>query len=337
MAVEFGCPVYFHRYRCREHRSETGTTVEVEIIRGVNGLLPKHRGSVVSVGNFDGIHLGHQAVLAQLARIGVERQLPTTLITFEPHPREFFSAQHAPPRLTRLREKVVELAKSELDRVVVLRFDESLSSMAPSAFIERILVDRLGSEMVVMGEDFRFGHRAEGNIDLMREAGEVHGFDVRCHETYLLDGHRVSSSWVRDALAHGDFAMARRLLGRPYTMCGRVSHGNRIGRTLGYATANISLRRVAPPMHGVFAVRLLGVGGHALSGMASIGHRPTVGGRVTLLEVHVFDFSRDIYGRMVTVEFVSKLRDEECYDGLDTLRRQMDRDADAARAVLREA
>ena len=309
----------------------------MEIIRGEHGLLPKHRGSVVSVGNFDGIHLGHQAVLAQLARFGAERQLPTTLITFEPHPREFFSAQHAPPRLTRLREKVVELAKSELDRVVVLRFDEALSSMAPSAFIERVLVDRLGSEMVVMGEDFRFGHRAEGNIELMREAGEVHGFEVRCHETHLLDGHRVSSSWVRDALAHGDFATARRLLGRPYTMCGRVSHGNRIGRTLGYATANISLRRVAPPMHGVFAVRLLGMGRQALPGMASIGHRPTVGGRVTLLEVHVFDFSRDIYGRMVTVEFVSKLRDEEYYDGLDALRRQMDQDADAARAVLREA
>ena len=149
-----------------------------------------------------------------------------------------------------------------------------------------------------------------------------------------MDGHRVSSTWVRDALAHGDFALARRLLGRPYTMCGRVAHGDRIGRTLGYATANVPLRRVAPPMHGVFAVRLLGVDGCPLPGMASIGHRPTVGGRVTLLEVHVFDFSRDIYGRAVTVEFIAKLRDEACYDGLDALRRQLDRDADAARAVL---
>ena len=309
----------------------------MEIIRGVNGLLPKHRGSVVSVGNFDGIHLGHQAVLAQLARFGVEKGLPTSLVTFEPHPREFFSAQHAPPRLTRLREKVVQLARSPLDRVVVLRFDEALSSMAPSDFIEHVLVDGLGSKVVVMGEDFRFGHRAEGNIDLMREAGRVHGFEVRCHDTHLLDGHRVSSTWVRDALAHGDFALARRLLGRPYTMCGRVAHGDRIGRTLGYATANISLRRVAPPLHGVFAVRLRGVGDLPLSGMASIGHRPTVGGRVTLLEVHVFDFSCDIYGQLVTVEFVAKLREEECYDGLDALRRQMDRDADAARAVLESA
>lgn len=309
----------------------------MEIIRGVHGLLPKHHGSVVSVGNFDGIHLGHQAVLEQLARIGTEKGLPTTLITFEPHPREFFSAQHAPPRLTRLREKVVELSKSPLDRLVVLRFDEALSSMAPSAFIERVLVERLGSKVVVMGEDFRFGHRAEGNIDLMREAGKVHGFEVRCHQTHLLDGHRVSSTWVRDALAHGDFALARRLLGRPYTMCGRVSHGDRIGRTIGYATANIPLHRVAPPMHGVFAVRLLGVEGRPLPGMASIGHRPTVGGRVTLLEVHVFDFSRDIYGRIVSVEFVAKLREEECYEGLEALRRQMDRDADAARAALRAA
>ena len=309
----------------------------MEIIRGVHGLLPKHRGSVVSVGNFDGIHLGHRAVLAQLARLGAERARPTTLITFEPHPREFFSAQHAPPRLTRLREKVNELSKSGLDRLVVLRFDEALSSMAPIAFVERLLVERLGSEVVVMGEDFRFGHRAEGNIDLMREAGRIHGFEVRCYDTHLMDGHRISSTWVRDALAHGDFSMARRLLGRPYTMCGRVAHGDRIGRTLGYATANIHLRRVAPPMHGVFAVRLLGVDGHSLPGMASIGHRPTVGGRMTLLEVHVFDFNRDIYGRMVTVEFVAKLRDEECYDGLDALRSQMDRDAQAAQAVLRAA
>lgn len=292
---------------------------------------------MVSVGNFDGIHLGHQAVLAQLGRLGAEGGLPTTLITFEPHPREYFSAQHAPPRLTRLREKVIELARSSLDRLVVLRFDEALSSMAPSSFIERVLVERLGSKVVVMGEDFRFGHRAEGNFDLMREEGKTHGFDVLCHDTYLLDGHRVSSTWVRDALAHGDFALARRLLGRPYTMCGRVAHGDRIGRTLGYATANIHLRRVAPPMRGVFAVRLLGVGEHPLPGMASIGHRPTVGGRVTLLEVHVFDFRRDLYGRLVTVEFVAKLRDEECYDGLDALRRQMDRDAEAARAVLKAA
>ena len=309
----------------------------MEIIRGVRGLLPKHRGSVVTVGNFDGVHLGHQAVLVQLARIAAERRRPMTLVTFEPHPREFFSASHAPPRLTRWREKMTELRRSALDRVLLLRFDEALSSMAPHAFIEQVLVERLGSEVVVMGEDFRFGHRAEGNFELMCEAGKVHGFEVLRHDACRMDGHRISSTWVRDALAHGDFALAGRLLGRPYTMCGRVAHGDRIGRTLGYATANIRLRRVAPPMRGVFAVRLLGVGEGPLPGMASIGHRPTVGGRVTLLEVHVFDFSCEVYGHMVTVEFVAKLREEECYDGLDALRRQMDRDADAARAVLRAA
>ena len=316
---------------------ESGATVEVEIIRGLHGLLPAHRGSVVSIGNFDGIHLGHRAVLAQLARIGASRSLPTVLITFEPHPREFFAAEHAPPRLTRFREKALELAESALERLVVLRFDEALSSMAPRAFIERVLLERLGSQVVVMGEDFRFGRRAEGNFDLMREAGAAHGFDVLCHETYLVDGHRVSSTWVRDALAHGDFSLAARLLGRPYTMCGRVAHGDRIGRTLGYATANIHLRRVASPIHGVFAVRLLGVERHPLPGVASIGHRPTVGGRKTLLEAHVFDFNRNLYGQTLTVEFVAKLRDEERYDGLDALRRQMDRDADAARAILEAA
>ena len=312
-------------------------TCEVEILRGVHGPRPDDRGSVVTIGNFDGIHVGHQAVLEQLARIGAQRRRPTTLVTFEPHPREFFSARHAPPRLTRWREKMEQLRKSPLDRVLMLRFDEWLSSMSPCTFIERVLLRRLGVEAVVMGEDFRFGRRAEGNFELMREAGERHGFEVRRHATCSIDGQRVSSSWVRDALAHGDFALARRLLGRPYTMCGRVARGDRIGRTLGYATANVHLRRVAPPMCGVFAVRLRGVEGGSLPGMASIGHRPTVGGRKTLLEVHVFDFDRDLYGRMVRVEFVAKLREEECYDGLDALRRQMDRDAEAARAVLKAA
>ena len=309
----------------------------MEIYRGVHGPRPGERGSVVTIGNFDGIHLGHQAVLGQLARIGAERGRPATLITFEPHPREFFAARHAPPRLTRWREKMEELRKNPLDRVLMLRFDERLSSMSPCAFIDQVLVRRLGVEAVVMGGDFRFGRRAEGNFELMREAGEQHGFVVLRQTTCSIDGRRVSSSWVRDALAHGDFALARRLLGRPYTMRGRVAHGDRIGRTLGYATANLHLRRVAPPMHGVFAVRLLGVAGRSLPGMASIGHRPTVGGRKTLLEVHVFDFDRDLYGRMVGVEFVARLREEERYDGLDALRRQMDRDAEAARAVLTAA
>ena len=306
----------------------------MEIIRNLSSLQPRHHGTVVSIGNFDGVHRGHRAVLDQLHRIGVELELPTTLITFEPHPREFFSASHAPPRLTRFREKMVELSRTALDRVLLMRFDEALSSMVPLDFVEQILVERLGARSVVVGDDFRYGHRAEGNFETMREAGKRLGFDVVRHDTFPMRGQRVSSSWVRDLLAHGHLVLAAELLGRPYSMCGRVMHGDKIGRTIGYATANMSLRRVATAVHGIYAVKVWGLGERALPGMASIGHRPTVGGTVTLLEVHLFDFERDIYGREIRVEFVAKLREEECYDGLETLKAQLARDADAAKAAL---
>ena len=303
----------------------------------MHNLRASHRRTVLTIGNFDGVHRGHQAILEQLSAVGRRLGLPTTLMTFEPHPREFFSPGHAPPRLTRLREKLVELASCDLDRVWVLRFDETLSSMPAARFIDDLLVERLGVECVVMGDEFRFGHRAEGSFELMRDAGERRGFEVVRHATYPVRGQRASSSSVRELLAHGDLSAAAELLGRRYSMCGRVTYGEALGRTLGYATANIRLRRVAPPLHGIFAVRVHGLGAGALPGMASIGNRPTIGGTETLLEVHLFDFDRDIYRREVRVEFVAKLREEECYDGLDALKVQLDRDAEAAREALRAA
>lgn len=306
----------------------------MEIIRNLGSLRPCHHGTVVTIGNFDGVHRGHRAILEQLHRIGSERALPTTLITFEPHPKEFFSASHAPPRLTRFREKMVELSRTPLARVLLLRFDEALSTMAPLDFVERILVERLGAKFVVVGDDFRFGHRAEGNFETLREAGQRLGLEVARHDTFPLQGQRISSSWVRDLLAHGNLELAAELLGRPYSLCGRVAHGDKIGRTIGCATANVHLRRVAPAVHGIYAVKVWGLGGQPRPGMASIGHRPTVGGTVTLLEVHLFDFDQDIYGREIRVEFVAKLREEECYDGLDALKAQLALDAVAARAAL---
>ncbi|MGI9334500.1 MAG: bifunctional riboflavin kinase/FAD synthetase [Gammaproteobacteria bacterium] len=306
----------------------------MELIRGLHNLRPRHAGSAVTVGNFDGVHLGHAALIGQLAEAAAEMALPSTLITFEPQPREFFAPDNSPPRLTRLREKLQALSNTRLERVLLLRFDQALAGMAPGDFVERILVRGLGARLVMVGEDFRFGHRAEGTLDMLRALGEQLGFEVRCFDNFKIDGARSSSSWVRDALAAGNLELAAKLLGRPYSISGRVAQGQRLGRTIGFATANVPLGRVAPALSGVFAVRVHGLSPTALPAMANIGTRPTVQGTGLLLEVHVFDFDCDVYGCQVQVEFVAKLRDEREFDGLDALKAQLHRDALAARAAL---
>lgn len=273
-------------------------------------------------------------VLDQLARLAARRRVASLLLTFEPHPREFFSARHAPTRLTRLREKLVALEATPLDRVLLVRFDERFSSLSPIEFAQSLLLDRLGVKGVVVGDDFRFGHRAEGNFELLVELGGQLGFEVVQQAAYEVGGARVSSSRVRDALAHGELRLAEELLGRPYSMCGRVERGDERGRTLGFATANIPLRRVATPLVGVFAVRVHGLGPAPWPGMANLGNRPTVNGRRTTLEVHLFDFDRDIYGRELRVEFVHRLRDEKRFDGLPALKAQLESDARDARRAL---
>lgn len=288
----------------------------------------------MTIGNFDGVHLGHAVVLDQLTRLATRHGVPSLLLTFEPHPREFFSERHAPTRLTRLREKLVALTATPLDRVLLVRFDESFSSLSPADFVQRLLVDRLGATGVVVGDDFHFGYRAEGNFDLLVELGQQHGFEVVRQTTLEVGGARVSSSRVRDALAHGDLRLAAELLGRPYCMCGRVERGDERGRTLGFATANLPLGRVATPLVGVFAVKVHGLEAHPLPGMANLGTRPTVDGRRTILEVHLFDFDRDIYGRELRVEFVHRLRDEQRFDGLPALKAQLESDEREARRIL---
>ena len=306
----------------------------MEVIRGWHNVKPGPHGCVATVGNFDGVHLGHRALIEQLAALGRERTAPTTLVIFEPQPQEFFAGENAPPRLTRLREKLSALGAMPLDRVALLRFDARLSAMSPEEFVESFLVAGLGVRAVVAGDDFRFGHRGEGNFDLLVSLGERHGFDVVRRATFSTRGGRVSSSWIRDALANDELEIARELLGRRYTMSGRVVRGDRRGRTIGFPTLNVPPRRHRTALHGVYAVRVAGLEGRELDAVANLGTRPTVGGRDMVLEVHVFDWSGDAYGRYVDVGFVAKIRDERKFDSFEALKARIERDGARAREIL---
>ena len=307
--------------------------VELEVIRGWHNVKPGHHGCVATIGNFDGVHLGHRALIEQLAVLGRERAVPTTLVTFEPQPQEFFAGGNAPPRLTRLREKLEALGAMPLDRVALLRFDARLSAMSPVEFVESFLVAGLGVRAVVAGDDFRFGHRGEGNFDLLASLGERHGFEVVRRATFSARGGRVSSSWIRDALANDELEIARELLGRRYSMSGRVVHGDRRGRTIGFPTLNVPSRH-RTALRGVYAVRVAGLEGRELDAVANLGTRPTVGGRGIVLEAHVFDWSGDAYGRHVEVGFVAKIRDERKFDSFEALKTRIGRDGARAREIL---
>jgi riboflavin kinase/FMN adenylyltransferase len=307
----------------------------MELIRGLHNLKPRHRGCVATIGNFDGVHLGHQAVIGQLADKGEQLGLPTTVILFEPQPLEYFGPEKSAPRLTRLREKLTALRRYAVKRVLCLRFDAAFAAIEPEDFIQRILVDGLGVRYLVVGDDFRFGARRRGDFAMLAAAGQRHGFQVVNMHTVTIDGERVSSTRVRAALATADLALAEKLLGRPYRMCGRVAHGNKLGRQLGFPTANIHLHRIAVPLKGIFVVELFGLEREPLPGVASIGTRPTVGGTRTLLEVHLLDFNADIYGEYVNVNFLHKLRGEKKFDSLDELRDWIQKDVDDTRAFFR--
>ncbi|HHH35275.1 MAG TPA: bifunctional riboflavin kinase/FAD synthetase [Gammaproteobacteria bacterium] len=312
----------------------------MELIRGYHNLRGHHRGSAVTIGNFDGVHLGHQAVLGQLSEKAAELGLPTVVVTFEPHPQEYFGGDKAPPRLTRFREKIQTLRRYAVDRVLVLRFDDRLARMPAEAFIERILVAGLGVRYLVVGDDFRFGHRRRGDIELLRAAGQQHGFQVVNMHTFEIDGARVSSTRIRKALEAGALGTAEKLLGRCYRISGRVARGDRRGRTLGFPTANIhvhgpgGMRTCVParlPLHGVYAVDVYGLEDEPHRGVANIGSRPTVDGRRCILEVHLLDFSGDLYDRHLQVEFLKKLRDERGFGSLEALREQIRQDVAQAR------
>ena len=306
----------------------------MELVRGRHNLRPRHRGSAVTVGNFDGVHLGHQAVLRQLAERARAVGEPSTVVTFEPHPREFFDPDNAPARLSRLRDKAAAIAALGVDRLLILRFDAELTRQEPEAFVDELLLEGLGARHVVVGDDFRFGRKRRGDFALLSQAGRQQGFGVEEAATYMLDGERVSSTRVRAALAQGDLDAATRLLGGPYTIRGRVIHGEKLGRDLGFPTANLALEGYRLPTTGIFAVVACDERGRRYPGVANLGWRPTVRGKRPLLEVHAFDFAGDLYGAHLTVELLARLRPEERFDSLDALVERMHVDARQAREYL---
>ncbi|MEN8178830.1 MAG: bifunctional riboflavin kinase/FAD synthetase [Pseudomonadota bacterium] len=307
----------------------------MQVIRGLHNLRTKHRGCVATIGNFDGVHLGHQSVFRHLLEKGRELSLPATVVTFEPQAREFFQPQVAPARLTRMREKLRAMQDVGIQRVVILEFNRRLASMPAGQFVEELLVDGLDARFLSVGDDFRFGQDRAGDFQLLLRMGAEHGFEVENMNTYKLDADRVSSTRIRQLLTEGELQAAEQCLGRPYRICGRVGHGDKRGRTIGFPTMNVNLHRIVSPLRGVYAVRVFGLDGDALPGVANIGVRPTVEGEPRyLLEVHLFDFDRSVYGAHVQVEFVRKLRDEKKFDSFDALRQQILDDAAAARRTL---
>jgi len=287
---------------------------------------------VLAIGNFDGLHLGHRALLERLTKTARQHGLPPAVMTFEPHPRELFSPEQAPARLTSLREKLALLESCGIEEIFLLHFSRKLAGLTAEEFIGRVLVQGLGVRHLIIGDDFRFGKGRAGDFTMLQAAGQQYGFGVEAMHTIEIGGERVSSSAVRDVLGAGDLEHAARLLGRPYSIAGRVVHGDKIGRTLGFPTANIQLKRKRVALTGVFAVTVSGLDKRHLPGAASLGVRPTLGaGLRPVLEVHLFDFDREIYGQHLTVHFLHKLRDEARYDSFEALTAQIARDVVATR------
>jgi riboflavin kinase/FMN adenylyltransferase len=306
----------------------------MQLMRGFRQRHFRHSGCVATIGNFDGIHLGHQAVLGQVAEKASELGVPSVVITFEPHPQEFFRPDSAPMRISGFREKMQTLRRYAVDHVLCLRFGQALADMQAQDFIRQVLVESLGVRSLVIGSDFRFGRRRQGDVALLQRESTQAGFQVLVMRAFEIGGERVSSTRVRAALRLGDLAAAEKLLGRYYRLSGRVVAGDRRGRQLGFPTANIHLSRRSfahsgtrnAPVCGVFAVQVFGLEREPLPGMANIGVRPTVGGSECRLEVHILDFAEDIYGCHVQVEFLSRLRDEVRFESLDALKQQIRRD-----------
>jgi len=305
-------------------------------VRLYRGLPARADGPVaLTIGNFDGVHRGHQAMLLRLCEAADDLRLTPAVLTFDPHPREFFAKDSAPPRLTRLAQKLEVFRAFGVARTYVARFDAALAHLSPESFIEEVLMRRLDARWVLVGDDFRFGKARAGNIAVLRE--HARSFSVEAMHTVLVNGERASSSAVRAALGQGELERAAALLGRHYTISGRVAHGEKRGRALGFPTANLPLSR-RPPVSGIFAVRVHGLGPEPRDGVASVGVRPTIAADgKPILEVYLLDFADSIYGRRVRVEFLHKLRDEEKYADLDALTRQIRADVAQAREYFATA
>ena len=303
----------------------------MQVFRGTNhaSIAPQ---CALTIGNFDGVHRGHQAMLALLASEARHRQIAATVLTFEPHPLEFLAPEKAPNRITKLRDKLAELELCGIDQVVVLRFNKQLASLTPEQFVKHIIVDGLHARHVLVGDDFRFGAKRAGNYELLDQIAQQYDFDVARMNSFEVAGQRVSSTLVRDALAKGDMAQVRQQLGRPYAISGHVVHGRKLGRELGFRTINVRFGHRKAAASGIFVANVLGLDNKPLAGVASIGVRPTVdnSGEV-LLETHLFDWWGDAYGKIVTVELLHKLRDEVKFPNLQALKDGIAKDCDDAR------
>lgn len=312
----------------------TPRAILMEFIRGLSNLRAAHSGNVLTIGNYDGLHLGHQAVMARLRELAAETALPAMVMTFDPSPAEYFAREDPPARLSSLREKIIDVGAQGMDRYLCVRFDRRFSQLSAAAFVDKLLVARLGARVVLVGEDFRFGRDRGGDVEMLARAGRRLGFAVAPLPTVEVAGARVSSTRVRAALAAGEVDRATDLLGRPYRMCGRVVAGARLGRTLGVATANLRITRRPAPRYGVYAARVRLADGRVLPAAASLGVRPTVAGTQVLLEAHLLDFAEDIYGQHLEVRFQAFLRDEQRFEHTEALRQAMVVDIERTRAVL---
>jgi len=308
----------------------------MEFIRGLHNIRARHGGCVATIGNFDGVHLGHQAVIRQLHEIAAACSLPATVVIFEPQPQEFLVPERAPARLMRLRDKIEWLARHDVDRVLCLHFDRGLAAWSARQFVERVLLAGLAVKHLIVGDDFRFGKNREGGYDTLVALAGQSGYQVDHTTTCEIDGRRVSSTRVREALSVGDMTLAARLLGRPFTISGRVIHGDKRGRELGYPTINLDLHRLRSPVAGIFVSRVHGLGTEAWPAVTSVGNRPMFDGTRMLVETHLLDYTGDAYGAYIQVELLQKLREEEVYRNNSELQQQIERDIAMARQYFGE-
>ena len=308
----------------------------MKLIRGLYNLTRPLPASAVTIGNFDGVHRGHQLVISQLKQVAASASLPTVVIIFEPQPIEYFAPGKAPKRLSRFREKIAYLKTQQIDYLLCLHFDQKLAGQSAEEFVQKILVESLNTRHLVIGDDFHFGKNRQGNFQFLKHNSERFGFMVDETETLMVDGERVSSTRIRESINRGDFEKAAELLGRPYSLSGRIAHGQKLGRELGYPTINIKMGDKTLIVKGIFAVNVKGIDNRVLQGVASIGTRPTVNGVDTILEVYILDFDQDVYGYSVEVEFLHKIRDEQKFDSLEELRTWIGRDTENAIAFFNQ-
>ena len=308
----------------------------MEIINGLHNLRSRHRGCVLTIGNFDGVHRGHRQLIDALCEKAKAMGVPSMLMTFEPQPREFFAGTKLPARLTRFREKVYLLDQTPLDRLLCLPFNERTANIEADWFAKDFVVDQVGAKHLVIGDDFRFGRGREGDFALFERYGQIHGYSVSAMSTLLQGEARISSTLIRETLAAGDFTAATKLLGHEYFIMGRVVYGRQLGRQLNVPTANIRLQRYRAALEGVYCVTVEGIAGAVRRGIANIGVRPTVDGKEPLLEVHVFDYTGNLYGELIKVTFKQKLREEQAFDSIDALKTQINQDIEQARHYFDE-